>query len=170
MKMGYIRAGRSAREICPGRGGRFVTLLVLGLVAISSTMNAQRPKLVSLAELKDQYRPLLVFARRPDDAQLEIQLRTLQEHAPEAQERDLAVIGIPYGAPSPTSLQLSAAEAEAVRRRFGIAPMEFAVILLGKDGGEKLRSSKPISMNKLDSTIDAMPMRQDEMRTKIHRP
>ncbi len=170
MVFGYVGAERFAGEIAERRGGRCATLLALGLVAISFSMTAQRPKLVSLAELKDQYRPLLVFARRPDDAQLEIQLRTLQEHAPEAQDRDLAVIGLPYGAPSPTSLQLSAAEAAAVRRRFGIAPTEFAVILLGKDGGEKLRSKKPIPIGKLDSTIDAMPMRQDEMRSKTHKP
>lgn len=40
------------------------------------------------------------------------------------------------------------------------------VILIGKDGGAKLRSEKPLSMAKLQETIDAMPMRQDEMNGK----
>ena len=38
----------------------------------------------------------------------------------------------------------------------------FLLVLLGKDGGEKLRSRKPLPLSKLESTIDAMPMRQEE--------
>jgi len=37
-------------------------------------------------------------------------------------------------------------------------------LLIGKDGGVKLKSSVPISNAKLFETIDAMPMRQREMR------
>jgi hypothetical protein len=59
---------------------------------------------------------------------------------------------------------MTAAEQAATRKRFHIAPNAFTVILIGKDGGEKLRSSIPLSVDTLRSTIDAMPMRQDEMR------
>lgn len=37
-------------------------------------------------------------------------------------------------------------------------------LLIGKDGGGKLRSNSPISNEKLFDTIDAMPMRQREIR------
>ncbi|WP_340153321.1 DUF4174 domain-containing protein [uncultured Marivirga sp.] len=37
-------------------------------------------------------------------------------------------------------------------------------LLIGKDGGVKLRSISPITNKKLFETIDAMPMRQREMR------
>jgi len=37
-------------------------------------------------------------------------------------------------------------------------------LLIGKDGGVKLKSDAPISNEKLFETIDAMPMRQREMR------
>lgn len=140
--------------------------LLLGVLSLS--LHAQQIALVTLSLLKDQFRPLLIFAPRPDDPRLEIQIRTLQEHAAEAQDRDLAVIALPYGSPSPSRLQLTSADAEAARRRFGIAPGDFAVILLGKDGGEKLRSGKSLSMERLEETIDAMPMRQDEMKAKGH--
>ena len=40
----------------------------------------------------------------------------------------------------------------------------FTVILVGKDGGDKMRTSKPIVLQKLYSTIDAMPMRKSEMK------
>ncbi len=136
-------------------------------VTVSRAM-AQQTAVTTLARLRDQYRPLLIFAPGPNDPQLEIQMRTLQEHAAAVQDRNLAVIALPYQTPPPSQLELSPADAEAARRRFGIEPDEFAVILLGKDGGQKLRSDKPVSMDRLAETIDAMPMRQDEMKAKGH--
>lgn len=127
---------------------------------------AQKTGLTSLQALRDQARPLLIFAPKPDDPQLQIQLRTLHEHAAEVQERDLVPIGLPYNNPSPTLAQFSPTDAKAARRRFHVAPSDFVVILIGKDGGSKLRSSKPLSMGKLIDTIDVMPMRQDEMRSR----
>ena len=72
-------------------------LAVPGWCALRSA--AQQTAMTTLGALKNQYRPLLIFAPRPDDPQLEIQMRTLQEHAPEVQERDLAVIALPNGGP-----------------------------------------------------------------------
>ncbi len=141
--------------------------LTFGLIVVSGTpMQSQIAGLTTLHALQDHARPLLIFAPKPDDPRLEIQVRTLQEHAPEAHDRDLVPVGLPYQNPSPTETQLSAEEAVAVRRRFHVAPGDFAVILLGKDGGAKLRSDKPLPMQKLDATIDAMPMRKDEMRAR----
>lgn len=133
----------------------------LGLAGVGS---AQVSGLTTLQQLRDRARPLLIFAPKPDDPQLEIQLRTLREHEAEASERQLVPVAVPYNSPSPTRAQLGPQEALEVRRRFHIAPEQFAVILIGKDGGAKLRSTKPFTMQKLVDTIDAMPMRQDEMR------
>lgn len=127
---------------------------------------AQVTGLTTLQQLRDQARPLLIFAPRPDDPQLQIQLRTLQEHAVEARERQLIPVALPYNSPSPTAAQLSSEEATTVRRRFHVNPQSFVVILIGKDGGSKLRATKPFSMRKLEETIDAMPMRQEEMRSE----
>jgi hypothetical protein len=38
---------------------------------------------------------------------------------------------------------------------------EFTFILIGKDGGEKYRSTRPVTLKTLYSLIDGMPMRQD---------
>ncbi len=43
---------------------------------------------------------------------------------------------------------------------------EFEVILLGLDGRIKLRQSEILSIEKLFGTIDAMPMRRNEIRNK----
>lgn len=135
---------------------------ILGLAAL-----AQGSGLTTLAAQRDQTRPLLIFASKQDDPQMGIQLRIIAEHAAEAQDRQIAPIALPFKNPSPSALQLSATDAEAARRRFHVSPDEFVVILLGKDGGSKLRSKKPIPLAKLEETIDGMPMRQDEMRNRV---
>ena len=136
------------------------------MTLFSSHARAQQAGLTTLAAQKNQTRPLLIFAPKPDDPQMGIQLRSLNLHAAAVQERQIAVIALPYGSPSPSPLQLSDSDAEAARRRFQVAPTDFAVILIGKDGGVKLRSSRPLSIEKLNETIDAMPMRKDEMQGK----
>jgi hypothetical protein len=40
----------------------------------------------------------------------------------------------------------------------------FAVVLVGKDGGEKRRSNDVVAVEELFAQIDAMPMRQSERR------
>lgn len=52
----------------------------------------------------------------------------------------------------------------ALAHRYGVDPAAFAVVLIGKDGGAKYRSTDPITPDQLFGIIDAMPMRQREMR------
>jgi hypothetical protein len=52
-----------------------------------------------------------------------------------------------------------------LHKRFGHGE-GFLVILLGKDGEEKLRSLKPVAMDRLTKLIDDMPMRQEEAEKK----
>jgi len=51
-------------------------------------------------------------------------------------------------------------EAKALRARFALGDEAFQAVLVGKDGGAKLRATKPITARELMATIDAMPMRQ----------
>ncbi len=137
-------------------------------LALLPVARAQTPPLSSLDSLRDRARPLLLFAPRPNDPQLRIQLRNLQHAAPAVTERDIIPIAILAGTPSPTEVTLTTNAAAALRRTLHIPIQGFTVILIGKDGGEKLRSARPISIQHLLDTIDAMPMRKDEMNR--HRP
>ena len=49
---------------------------------------------------------------------------------------------------------------------YAVAPNQFTIILIGKDGGEKFRSLKPETTETLFAIIDAMPMRKSEMKKK----
>jgi hypothetical protein len=148
--------------------------LLLGTFLMNAQTAPSGPSPVTLRSLRDQHRALLIFT--PDtNAQFLHQIRELAANANDLRERDLVVIPIlshednkPWGVTFrlDTIATLSASEQAAARKRFHIAPDAFTVILIGKDGGEKLRSSSPVSLDKLLSTIDAMPMRQDEMRQR----
>ena len=120
----------------------------------------------TLASLRDHKRVLLVFGA--GDFRLEDQWKILAVERNEVAQRDLVTVLITevpaatQNGEGPARAFFSAAEQHAARTRFHVPKNEFTVILIGKDGGEKLRSNKPISWQNLQSTIDAMPMRQAE--------
>lgn len=89
----------------------------------------------------------------------------LQTASADAESRDLTVLTVVGGIVSDSGQDGGLPPADALRRRFRIddqAP--FTVILVGKDGREKLRDSKPVASTKLFALIDSMPMRQREAR------
>ena len=51
-----------------------------------------------------------------------------------------------------------------VQTQFGTR--SFSIVLIGKDGGEKLRRTTPLSPEELFAIVDAMPMRRAEMRER----
>jgi hypothetical protein len=131
----------------------FLPALVLLLVLAPGLAIPQTQAFVTLAELRNLVRPLLIFAPKPDDPQLEIQLRTLEEHARQAHDLSLLPIDVPYDAPTTTPAKFTDAEATSLRRRFQITPTEFTVILLDDQLAEIHRSSKPLSIQELDHLV-----------------
>ena len=75
----------------------------------------------------------------------------------ETEQHDKIPLNMPHA-------NLSAKELNSLRKHFKIAPGSFQVILLGEDGGSKLSSRAPVSMDQLSSLIDAMPTRRRELR------
>ena len=125
-----------------------------------------------LTSYVDHNRVLLVFAPTDADPRFQQQIGLLSHHAAELKERDLVLLPnvVHAGTSKPDTLRTLNSpyppgnEELEQRTRFHVQPDQFLVVLIGKDGGEKLRQHAPITIEKLSSTIDAMPMRQDEMR------
>lgn len=46
------------------------------------------------------------------------------------------------------------------------ADSSFTLVLIGKDGGEKFRSYKPVSAKDIFDRVDVMPMRIEEIKSK----
>jgi len=148
--------------------------LLLALLAIVP-LRALAQDAPSLASLKDKNRVLLVFASSDRNPEFKQQFDMLFRYAAQMQQRDLVVIPVVVSAgidPGANTLRVQhppvASDTDQIdlRHRFHVAPGQFEVILVGKDGGEKLRQNTPISAQKLQATIDAMPMRQQEMRER----
>jgi hypothetical protein len=57
----------------------------------------------------------------------------------------------------------SAAENPEIVEQSKFAKVGFALVLIGKDGGEKLRPREIVDSETLCRLIDSMPMRQEEM-------
>lgn len=117
-----------------------------------------------LAPLKWKHRVILLFSRKSDQQQLQQQLQRVEAAREGYLERDLRVFVV-----FPEQVQEDGevvAEAEVASRLYqAYAPAEgFTCVLIGKDGGEKLRSQQAVSDARLFGTIDAMPMRRREMR------
>ena len=125
----------------------------------------------TLRAMLNCYRPLLVFAPALDTPQLVQQFNELKAHASELKTRSVLYVPIvPEGHNQPIpgskvpTVRLSEDELAAMRHRFKVEPAEFLVILIGKDGGEKLNSRTPVTAAQLERLIDSMPMRKSEMQ------
>jgi hypothetical protein len=141
-----------------------LTSIVFTFFAILLIMqSSQAQSDSSLKEKLTQYtwkkRVLLVVAPSSTDEQLRKQKEILNKQASGTQDRDMEVIYLPLNT-------ISASDKDYLADTYNIRQSEFYSILLGKDGGEKLRSQTPMETDQLFSTIDAMPMRKQETKNK----
>jgi Domain of unknown function (DUF4174) len=104
-----------------------------------------------LAQYRSSYRLVLLFAPSDQDPAYIEQRAALEATLDGLVERDILVV-IDTDPNGHGSLRTSF-DAEG-----------FEVLLIGKDGGVKLRQREPIGTDTLFALIDAMPMRRQEMR------
>ena len=116
-----------------------------------------------------KHRILLVFTPRLDDERARALDHQLNERACDLDERDLLVGRVPASGDAHIGASTLAPVSTAqLRRRYGVDRGEFAVVLIGKDGGEKLRTTEVPPLDEVFDLIDAMPMRIAEMRERGH--
>lgn len=109
-------------------------------------INAQ----VEIEQHQWKARVLLFFVPAEEDAEWREQQQIFATDKQGLKERDLVFYKI---------------EAQdELWQKYRVATEQFTAILVGKDGTEKLRQNEPLALARLYATIDAMPMRQREMR------
>lgn len=126
----------------------------------------------TVAAMRECYRPLIVFSPDSKNARLAAQQAELDAAADDMMDRNLLYVPV-VANPSGFSIPLDAPYAlldrkqnAALRLRFGVGPNQFLAVLLGEDGKAKLRSSRPVPMERLNSLIDSMPTRQEERKER----
>jgi hypothetical protein len=119
---------------------------------------------LNLADFRWKNRIVLLFAPTPDDDVCASFRRAWEGLRTEVNARDLLLVeAYESGESRIGTTPLAGASVAQLRDRFKVASGAVVFVLIGKDGMEKLRKTT-ISMDELFGTIDAMPMRQREMR------
>jgi len=140
-----------------------ISLILIFTQLLLMTANAQPPEIPGKHHWK--HRILLVFSEAPANAQLQQQSSIIAANQEGMKDRHMVVYRI-YQASvkGPDNTEYGAEGAKKLRNQYGIQPGAFAVVLIGKDGGEKHRQTQAITADALFAIIDAMPMRKSEMR------
>lgn len=135
-------------------------LLGPGLFAFQAAPTpAPRNLAQTLRASRGEKRLLLVAAATASQVDFRAQKALLTASEDQLAARDLLVLDVLYD-------QLPAADRQLLARRYGLRPPGFAAVLIGKDGGVKLRSARPLAPAALFAVVDAMPMRQAELRRR----
>lgn len=136
----------------------FTRLFLSSVLLLLLTAQTFKPLTLeqTLRKNRDAKRLILVVAQTAAQADFKEQKAMLAANADELTERDIIVLELLYD-------KLPAADAAFLARQLGGRPA-FAAVLIGKDGGVKAKSLRPIMPPRLFETIDAMPMRREEMR------
>ncbi|THF93801.1 MAG: DUF4174 domain-containing protein, partial [Sulfitobacter sp. SK025] len=103
------------------------------------------------ANFSGKKRPVLVFANSEDDPAFRVQMELLQEQPQDLLERDVIVL---------TDTDPAARSALRLKMR----PRGFMLVLVGKDGGIKLRKPRPWDVREITRSIDKTTIRQREIR------
>lgn len=131
-------------------------------VATSLKNNA----MTSLDDYKWKKRLLLVFAPK-EDAVYQKQMQLFNEQQVGLNERDLLIVQLlTEGTSRMDSQPINPVLAAQIRERFKVEQQDFQVILVGKDGTTKRREHSLVPPEVIFDEIDAMPMRQQEMRSQ----
>ena len=96
-------------------------------------------------------RPIVVFADSPNDPLFEEQMELLLSRPDALRTRDVVIL---------TDTDPSARS----ELRQKLRPRGFMMVLIGKDGGIKLRKPFPWDVREISRSIDKMPIRQREIR------
>jgi hypothetical protein len=138
-----------------------LTTLILGLM--TGSPRAQSP--LDLSQYQWTHRLLLIFApseQNPAYLDLEDQLQASEA---ELADRDLIVFRLfAQGRGSAAGAPIGNDSVSSLYKLFDVQQGASTVVLIGKDGGEKARQVDAFDLQAIFERIDAMPMRQREMR------
>lgn len=107
----------------------------------------------SIREYLWKKRPLLIFADSNQSPAYQKQIALLEKEAAALKDRDVVVLTCVGSFPK-------------LAEKYRITNEKITVILIGKDGGEKWRTTNPFAVQDLLNRIDAMPMGAQEARTR----
>lgn len=135
-------------------------------ISCSSTDVLQGEDTLDLENFRWKNRLILIFSPSKTDTVYLRQIRELENEKKALEDRDIVVLHIfPQGGFYDTH-KINQGSAKALRKNYRIAENQFMLILVGKDGGTKLKENKMTHLSQILGLIDSMPMRIQEMKTQ----
>jgi hypothetical protein len=117
-----------------------------------------------LDDLRWQQRVIVIMAASGEDPALVDQETRLRAAAADLAERDVVLITATGDTVTIDGATSNVPTADQFRQAYAGGTSGFQVLLIGKDGGVKLRSGEPVAAADVFALIDSMPMRRREMR------
>jgi len=146
---------------------KYIYITLVSLVVLIMANNVEGKNRIDLSEYQWKNRLLLLFTPSLDGAGYLKLKEDISSQEEEVKDRDLLVFHIlESGETKLGSSLLPESSGDYLREKFSIKPGTFTVLLIGKDGGVKLRREGRVELAEIFSLIDTMPMRQREMREK----
>jgi hypothetical protein len=141
------------------------TLLFFVVGTVAAQANGEDK--IRLKDYQWKNRLILAFSPSTKDPGYRALAKEIAVQAEEVVDRDLLVFHIlEAGKIKSGESSLQVGSGDYLRESFAIRPGTFTVLLIGKDGGVKLRREGGVELDEIFSLIDTMPMRQREMRAK----
>ena len=110
-------------------------------------------------------RVLIVVASSPSNIGYKSQEQLLLKDKKGMKERDVVIYRLYFDHwLDPQNSLIDKEKADAIYQKYAIDPNIFSVLLIGKDGGVKMRKDDIVSTRELFQLIDRMPMRRQEMQ------
>lgn len=136
-------------------------------IFISLDSNANANAGIDLSQYYWKNRPLLLFAHSPEAPAYRAVVEDLNARSDQIADRDMVIIEVfETGLVRVDAKPVPGESADDLRRRFSVTEGMLTAILVGKDGGRKLRQTGRLDLEEIFDLIDSMPMRQREMRNK----
>jgi hypothetical protein len=146
--------------------GGFGTSNVVGL-SNQAVSVGDKKLMKSLDSYQWKNRLLLIFAPSENSAAYQQQRQLLQGQQAGLNERDLLIFELlAQGTSHVNGQNIDAEEVAKIRDYFKVSAKDFRVVLVGKDGTAKQYDKSPVSPTAIFTTIDAMPMRRQEMNLR----
>jgi hypothetical protein len=142
---------------------KYIQLIFLLFLISTYTENV---KAQDFSAHKWEHRLVLILTDDTDNEKYNNQVEEMKNQMDGAKERRIVVYHI-----TPEKLKVGLSDGgwqklETEYARYKKTSSQPEIILIGLDGGVKLRAEEFLSNQKLFDTIDAMPMRMQEMRRK----
>ena len=142
-------------------------MLILFLSLFASMASGGAPDAIDLNAYQWEHRLLFLFVPTEKDPSYLSLKKEIEHQAKEVLDRDLLIAHVPEKGEGRLGMKrLSSGQGFSLRKNFSVPPGQLMSILVGKDGGVKFRQDRMVELKEIFRVIDAMPMRQQEMKKK----